>query len=148
MNTIQQLGDFSIILVKIYSTFETMFTDSTIASSFHVSPDKFNYMTNWGVAPYANEQLKNNIDKGEYVLVSFNESQNHGAQDCQMDLLLRYLGNHDQQVKVRYLVSKFLQRTTNKDLLMEFNKLVDIINLSKIMQDLLDGQSVDLNFRE
>ena len=82
------------------------------------------------------------------MLVSFNESQNHGAQDCQMDLLLRYLGNHDQQVKVRYLVSKFLQRTTNKDLLMEFNKLVDIINLSKIMQDLLDGQSVDLNFRE
>ena len=112
-----------------------MFTDSTIASSFHVSPDKLNYMTNWGIAPYANEQLKNNTDKAEYVLVSFNESQNHGTQSCQMDPLLRYLDNHDQQVKVRYLVSKFLQRTTNKDLLMEFIKLVDIINLSKMMQD-------------
>ena len=125
-----------------------MFTDSTIASSFHVSPDKLNYMTNWGIAPYANEELKNNIAKAEYVLVSFNEIQNHGAQSCQIDLLLRYLNKHDQQVKVRYLVSKFLQRTTNKDLLMEFNKLVDIINLSKSCKTLSDGQSVNLNFRE
>ena len=69
-----------------------MFTDSTIVSSFHVSPDKLNYMTNWGITPYANEELKNNIDKAEYVLVSFNESQNHAAQSCKMDLLLKVFG--------------------------------------------------------
>ena len=51
-----------------------------------------------------------------------------------MDFLLRYWDNHDQQVKVRYWDSKFLMYTTNKNLLMEFNKSVDIINLSKIMQ--------------
>ena len=36
--------------------------------------------------------------------------------------------------------------TTNKDLLMEFNKSVDIINLSKIIQVSMDGPAVNLKF--
>ena len=63
-----------------------------------------------------------------------------------MDFLLRYWDNHDQQVKVRYWDSKFLTHTTNKDLLMEFNNSVDIINLSKRIQVYMDGPSVNLKF--
>ena len=63
-----------------------------------------------------------------------------------MDLLLRYWDNHNQQVKVRYWDSKFLTHTTNKDLLMEFNKSVDIINLSKIIQVSMDGPLINLKF--
>ena len=65
-----------------------------------------------------------------------------------MDLLLRYWDNHDQQVKVRYWDSKFLGHTTNKDLLIEFNKSVDIIDLSKIIQVSMDGPSVNLKFMQ
>ena len=36
--------------------------------------------------------------------------------------------------------------TTNKDLVVEFNKSVDIINLSKIIQISMDGPSVNLKF--
>ena len=97
--------------------FETMFPDSAITSNFHVGPGKLKYMTNWGIAPYVKGQLKNSIDKAEYVVISFDESLNHITQSCQMDLLLRYWDNHDQQVKVRYWDSKFLGHTTNKDLL-------------------------------
>ena len=103
-------------------------------------------MTNWEIAPYVKEQLRNNINQTEYVVVSFDESLNHTIQSCQMDLLLRYWDNHDQHVKVRYWVSKFLIHTTNKDLLMELNKSVDIINFSKIMQVSMDGPSVILKF--
>ena len=53
----------------IHSTFETMFPDSAIASSFQLGPDKLKYITNWGIAPYVNEQLRNNIDKVEYVVL-------------------------------------------------------------------------------
>ena len=63
-----------------------------------------------------------------------------------MDILLGYWDNHDQQVNVRYWNSKFLTHTTKKDLLMEFNKSVDIINLSKIIQVSMDGPSVNLKF--
>ena len=130
----------------MHSTFEPMFPDSAIASSIKLGPDKLKYMTNWGIAPYAKEQLRNNIDKAEYVVVSFDESLNHTTQSCQMDLLLRYWDNHDQQVKVRYWDSKFLTHTTNKDLLMEFNNSVDIINLSKRIRVYMDGPSVNLKF--
>ena len=117
----------------IHSTFETMFPDSAIASSFQLGPDELKYMTNWAIAPYVKEQLRNNIDKAKCVVVSFNESLNHTTQSCRLNLLLRYWGNHDQQEKLRYWDSKFLTRITSKDLLMEFNKSVDIINLSKII---------------
>ena len=137
----------------LHSTFETMFPDSAIASNIHVGPDKLKYITNWGIAPYVKEQLKNSIDKAEYVVISFDESLNHITQSCQMDLLLRYWDNHDQQdIGIRYWVrywdSKFLGHTTNKDLLIEFNKSVDIINLSKIIQVSMDGPSVNLKFMQ
>ena len=79
----------------IHSTFETMFPDSIILSSFQLGPDKLKYMTNWGIAPYVKEQLRNNIDKAEYVVVSFDESLNHTTQSCQIDFLPRYWDNHD-----------------------------------------------------
>ena len=49
-------------------------------------------------------------------------------------------------MKVRYWNSKFLKHTTNKDLFIEFNKSVDIIKLSEIMQVSMDGLSVNLKF--
>ena len=79
-------------MLKIY----TVFPDSAIASSFQLGPDKLKYMTNWGIAPYVKEQLRNNINQTEYVVVvSFDESLNHTTQSCQMDLLLSYWDNHD-----------------------------------------------------
>ena len=63
MTIIKQKGHF-------HQTF-SMFPDSVISSSFQLGPDKLKYMTNWGIAPYVKEQLRNNIDKAEYVIVSF-----------------------------------------------------------------------------
>ena len=74
----------------IHSTFETIFPDSAIASIFQLGADKLKYMTNWGIAPYVKEQLRNNFDKAEYIAVSFDECVKHTTQSCQMDLLLRY----------------------------------------------------------
>ena len=51
-----------------------MFPDSAFASSFQLGPDKLKYMTNCGIAPYVKEQLRNNNDKAENVVVSFDES--------------------------------------------------------------------------
>ena len=93
-----------------------MFSDCAITSSFQLGPDKLKYMTNWEIVPYVKEEFRNNIDKAEYIVVSFDESLNHTTQNCQMYFLLRYWDNHDQEVKVRYWNSKVLTHTTNKDL--------------------------------
>ena len=103
----------------IHSTFETMFPDSTIAFSFQLAPDKLKCMANWGIALYVKERLRNNINKAEYVVVSFDEGLNHTTQGRQMNLLLRCWDNA---------------------------KSVDIINLSKIMQVSMDGPPVNLTF--
>ena len=52
-------------------------------------------MTNLGIAPYVKEQVKNNIIKAEYAVVTFDESLNHTTLNCQMCLLLRYWNNHE-----------------------------------------------------
>ena len=36
------------------------------------------------IAPYVMEQLRNNVDKAEYAVVSFGENLNHTTQRCQM----------------------------------------------------------------
>ena len=64
-------------------TLECMFPDSAVAANFHLGPDKLRYFTNWGIAPYMKEQLKVDIDKADYVSVSFDESLNENTQTCQ-----------------------------------------------------------------
>ena len=51
-------------------------------------------------------------------------------------------------MKGRYWDSTFLTHTINKDFLIEFNKSVDIINSSKIMQVSMDGPAVNLKFMQ
>ena len=48
---------------------------SAIASNFHLGKGKLKYLTNWGIAPYIKEQLKDEIAKSEYIVVSFDFEQ-------------------------------------------------------------------------
>ena len=70
-------GFFNTSAKDTHSTFESMYPNGAIASSFQLDPDKFEDMTNWRRAPYVKEQLRNNIDEAEYVVVGFNESLDH-----------------------------------------------------------------------
>ena len=79
-----------------------MFKDSKIASNIDLGKDKLRYVTNWGIAPYIKEQLKDAIAKSEYIVVSFDESLNKKTQTSQMDIVLRYWDTVDNEVKVRY----------------------------------------------
>ena len=88
--------EFSNSVKDIHSTFETIFPDSPIVSSFQLGPDKLKHMTHWWIALYVKEQIRKNIDKAENVVVSLDEGLNHTTQSCQMDLLLRHWDNYDQ----------------------------------------------------
>ena len=97
--------------------FEQMFPDSAIASEFQLGRDKLKYLTNWGIAPYFNDQLKTDLSKAEYIVISCDESLNHITQTCQIDIVLHYWDKNDQQVKVWYWESKFLGHAACQDLL-------------------------------
>ena len=130
----------------ISATIAEMFKDSAIASNFHLN--KLKYLTNWGIAPYIKEQLKDEIAKSEYIVVSFDESLNKKTQTCQMDIVLRYWDTVDNEVKVRYWDSKFLRHTAHLHLLRHFNNSLEGIDISKVIQISMDGPDVNCSFHK
>ena len=68
------------------------------------------------------------------------------AQTCQMDIVLRFWDNEDQQVEVRYWDSRFLGHAAHQDLLTHFNQCIEKLDASKIIQVSMDGPSVNLKF--
>ena len=130
------------------ATFCEMLPDSMVVSQFQLGPDKLKYFTKWGVAPYIRQLLLNELDSASFIAVSFDESLNKLTQTCQMDLIVRYWHEADQQVKVRYWDSKFLGHSVHQDLLSHFNQSIDKIDLNKVVQILMDGPVVNLKVFE
>ena len=60
--------------------------------------------------------LAEKLKKSEQYVVSHDESINEVTQNCQMDVLIRYIDEDGKQVKLRYLDSRFFVNSTNVDL--------------------------------
>ena len=68
---------------------------------------------------------------------------NEVTQNCQMNVLIRYLDEDDVQVKVRCLYSSFLGHSTNVDLFEQFTNVANELNPNRILQISMDGPSVN-----
>ena len=132
--------------VHLNETFRKMFPDSSIASSFQLSKDKAKYLTNYGLAPYIKDILKDEVSKAPFSVIGFDESLNEVTQTSQMDLVVRYWDSLDERVKVRYWDSKFLGHTANTDLLKAFLSSIEDIDLSAVIQVSMDGPFVNWVF--
>ena len=71
---------------------------------------------------------------------------NEVTQDRQIDFLIRYFDEDDQQVKVRYFDSRFLEHSTHVDLFEQFTSAVRELNPNRILQISMDGPSVNSKF--
>ena len=63
-----------------------------------------------------------------------------------MDILLRYWDNIAKLVKVRFWNLSYLEHATHKDLLEGFNSSVSDLDLSKMIQLLMDGPNINWKF--
>ena len=122
-----------------------MFPDSKIAQIFQLGPDKLKYYYNLGIVPYFKDVFKEMQKKSNLYVICFDESLNV-AQNCQMDVLIRYFDSVDRRVKMWYLDSRFLSHSTHRDLLDQYNTSLQVLDNSKIGQISMDGQSVNLKF--
>ena len=68
-----------------------MFTDSNIAKSITVVADKMRYVVNFGIAPVFKSILIDSVKKKEVFVALFDESLNEQTQNCEMDILIRFL---------------------------------------------------------
>ena len=53
-----------------------MFSDRQITHEFQSGPDKLNYLTDWGLAPYFKDKLEKDINDWQFLFFSFDESLN------------------------------------------------------------------------
>ena len=67
-------------------------------------------------------------------------------QKCQMDSIVRYWDRSEQRVKVRYWQSSYLGCSLHTNLLEHFNKSIETLDPSKMIQVSLDRPSVNLKF--
>ena len=101
------------------------------------------YSITYGIAPYFYDLLKDNVNSSDRYTVLFDESLNRISQTSQMDFLLRYWDNVAKMVKYQFWNSSYLGHATHKDLLEGFDSSVPDLDLSKMIQLLMDGPNVN-----
>ena len=132
----------------ISNCFKVMFPDSKIANEFQLGKTKCAYILHHGVAPFFEKLLLDEIKLSNFYSVSFDESMNKVTQNEQMDIVITYWNNENNNVEVRYLTSIFLGHTKAADLLVGFEKATDVLNLTNMLHVSMDGPNVNWKFHD
>ncbi|XP_030847404.1 uncharacterized protein LOC115926629 [Strongylocentrotus purpuratus] len=121
--------------------FQRMFPDSAIAKGFTLSETKCRYMTVFGLGPYVQDLLYDNIKQSNHYVILFDESLNKKLQKKQMDFLIRTWQHNE--VCTRYLTSVFIGHGSAVHLKEELNKVLHTVGLEKLLQISMDGPNVN-----
>ena len=117
--------------------FPLLFPDSEIAKSMQLGQSKMAYLIVHGISAFCQKSLLDEVVTLEHFMIGFDESLNKVSQKQQIDLNIRFWNNKN-VVKTCYFTSVFLERTQALDLLKEFIKALERLELKK----LLDGPNV------
>ena len=110
-----------------------------------MAPTKVSYIINHGLATHFKQILNDGITKLDCYIMLLDESLNDTTHTCQMDILIRHWDSND-NVKVRYWKSSFLEHSTHSDLLKHFNESLPGLDLGKMFQVSMDGPAVNWKF--
>ena len=77
--------------------------------------------------------LKDNLNKSEVLVYSFDKSLKEITQTCKMDLIIRYWNNDALKGDVRYWDLVF-QACIHQDFLKQFNKITSVLDPKKLYQ--------------
>ena len=107
---------------------------------------KCKYLMTYGIAPYVEQKLLEEVKKAEVYAAIFDESLNTAMQAKQMDVLVRFWSECDGQVKTRYLGSAFMGRATADDLVNNFESTLSKLGMLNLVQVSMDGPNVNWSF--
>jgi len=127
-------------------TFQAMFHDSAIAKQFSLGKTKCAYVTVYGLSPYFETLLIDQVKTLDHFVICFDEALNKIAQRGQMDMYIRFWDDSHDEVSTRFLTSVFLGHATADDLLLKFKEGLGDLAISKILQVSMDGPSVNWKF--
>ena len=90
-------------------------------------------LVNFGIARHFVSVLNHGISKSAIYSLSFDESLNKRSQECEMDLLIRFWDETDNDVKVRYLISSFFWHGIVKNLSKQFKEITKSLVSTKVL---------------
>jgi len=136
-----------------------MFPDSEISGKMQLSREKVRYLICFGIAPYFEQTLKDDVRFASKVVVCFDESFNKIAKKQQMDVAVRFWDDASNLVVTRYLGSTFLGHSDAPNLVAGFKKTLGLDKIKedkednyfesqKMVQISMDGPRVNWNFLE
>jgi hypothetical protein len=131
---------------KDINVLKYMFPENEVLSKMQLERTKIGYLIVFGIAPFFRSQLLDEVKASSNLVISFDESLNKISQSQQMDLVVRFWSNQNNEVTTRYLTSAFLKRATASDLLTAFLAAVDNIEIKKLIQISMDGPNVNKKF--
>lgn len=109
-----------------------VYDDSSIAQGIKLGKSKAQYLTVYGIAPYFQKLLLEELGNSRFVVVAFDESLNKVSQKGQMDIHVRFW--RENKVESRYLTSKFLGHATATNLRQAIEEAITCIPTEKILQ--------------
>ena len=133
---------------KKVKLFSVMFQDSNVAQNFQMTSTKASYVTYYGLAPYFNEMLLDELKKASYIVPCFDESYNGVIKKGQMDVLVRYWDVRLNKVNTRYVKSEFMGKAASNDVIAKFEAASSELERTKFVQVSSDGPNVNLKFLE
>ncbi len=123
-----------------------MFPDSIIAKHFQCGDAKCAYMAAFGIAPYLQDNLRNQIIDQHYFVLLFDESMNKKNQGKQLDFHVRFWDNDN--VISHYYQSHFLGHARADDLMEAFTKVTHNLPVQGLVQLSMDGPAVNWKFHQ
>jgi hypothetical protein len=121
-----------------------MFPDNVIAKKFTLGAAKVAYVIAYGLAPYFESALTDQVAGCDFYVASFDEALNDVAQRGQMDIILRFWDSFINQVNTRYLSSMFLGHATAAELEKNLKDGLAPLSEKKLIQISMDGPNVNL----
>jgi len=128
--------------------YKLMFPDSKIASSYGQKADKVKYMIQFGIAPYLQKIILNELKELPFSF-RFDETTTSQVKK-QYDAYATYHSVHFKQIITSYLGTLFVGRCTANDLLQYTTDLLTKVKLvpENIISLGMDGPSVNKLFKE
>ena len=114
-----------------------------MASMMKLDRKKLRYVINFGIAPFFQDILKEEVASSEWFKTCFDESLNKTIQECEVYLAVRYWDNANDKVQVRFWNLRFLGHTTTHNLVTSFTDGLSGFDLSKQIHVSIDGPSVN-----
>jgi len=123
--------------------FKLIYKDVEDVQTLQLSKSKIAYVIVYGLGDFFEREPLKTVKEKKHFAIGFDESYNKIAKKQQMDTMLRFWDDTNDEVSTRYLTSIFLDPSTGEDLLLGLTTALDTNDLKKLLQIACDGPNVN-----